>query len=213
MVTSDWFYHCSCCPGGKIPGFTTLPSSCLLTPASYYSAIFTTLTLFCCVHSVHSNIWNMFPVICCVLSVLGSYWLLTCPVLPFGVVSSSSHAVAQLGLEEESFVLPRMHMIPLSTRWAQRGPDPDEQQMEEDMTSGLDWSHIENLSCFTSVLVPLPVAKLTSIIPSPFLTLYQLAISISHFYSDSSWELLSTSLDCLPYSFLTLFPPQRFPSL
>ena len=46
--------------------------------------------------------------------------------------------VAQLGLEEESFVLPRMHMIPLSTRWAQRGPDPDEQQMDEDMTSGLD---------------------------------------------------------------------------
>ena len=76
------------------------------------------------------------------------------------------------------------------------------------MTSGLGWNCIKNLSCFTSVLVPLPVAKLTSIFPSPFLTLYWLVISISRFYSDSSWELLSTSLDCLPYSFLTLFPTQ-----
>ena len=96
-----------------------------------------------------------------------------------------------------------MDMTPFSTRWAHSRPDPDEWKLTEDMTSGLGWNHTRNLSCFTSVLVPLPVATPHSF---PFSILDTL--QTCHFYSDSSWELFSTSLHCSPHSFLTLFPTQ-----
>ncbi|XP_058386550.1 zinc finger protein 419-like isoform X5 [Diceros bicornis minor] len=41
-----------------------------------------------------------------------------------GFGSSRPHAMAQLGIEEESSVLHRMDMTPVSVGWAHKGPDP-----------------------------------------------------------------------------------------
>ena len=146
----------------------------------------------------------------CVLSCLGLFWLLTCPVIPLWFWFSWVHADLQVGHRKS----------PLSfTGWTwlhsqQDGLRADLTQMNESWQRTWLQVLVEIIPGTYPVLLlywcHCQEPRLTPF-PSQFLTLCWLVISISHFYSDSSWELLSTCLSCLPHSFLTLFPTQTLP--